>query len=89
MCLVTERSVMRSLVKCEPFQRSSFNGESSAFTRIVLITGIGYLSTLLAVFFLVSEQVPQPYMDEVFHVQQARAYFVGNFSQVSLIDLIV
>ena len=72
--------VMKSLVKCDPFHKPS--NEDSAFTRIILITGIGYFSTLLAVFFLVSEEVPEPYMDEIFHVQQARAYFVGNFTQV-------
>lgn len=57
--------------------------EDELYRRIVIVTSIGYVCTMLTVFFVVNDEVPQPYMDEIFHVEQARAYCVGNFSQVS------
>jgi hypothetical protein len=56
--------------------------QTRAFTKVLLVTSIGYVCALLAVFALINEEVPNPYMDEVFHVDQARKYCVGNFTQV-------
>ena len=42
-----------------------------------------YIAGLVLGFLLVNEEVPDPYMDEVFHVDQARSYCVGNFTRVS------
>jgi len=52
-------------------------------SKVTIVTAISYVCGLLAVFVLVNEEMPEPYMDEVFHVQQARSYCVGNFSHVS------
>lgn len=56
--------------------------QTRAFTKILLVTSVSYVCALLAVFALTNEEVPQPYMDEVFHVDQVRKYCVGNFTQV-------
>ncbi|RWS24398.1 dol-P-Glc:Glc(2)Man(9)GlcNAc(2)-PP-Dol alpha-1:2-glucosyltransferase-like protein [Leptotrombidium deliense] len=54
--------------------------EDRKFKKIVVVTSIGYVSALLAIFVLVNEEVPKAYMDEEFHVKQAQKYCVGNFT---------
>ena len=59
------------------------------YRRIVIVTSIGYACTLLTIFFLINDEVPKPYMDEIFHIEQARAYCVGNFTQVSVVHFAI
>ncbi|RWS07343.1 putative Dol-P-Glc:Glc(2)Man(9)GlcNAc(2)-PP-Dol alpha-1:2-glucosyltransferase-like protein, partial [Dinothrombium tinctorium] len=53
---------------------------STCLSRIAIVSSIGYISAILAVFVLVNEEVSVAYMDEQFHVKQARHYCVGNFT---------
>ena len=56
--------------------------QSGASAKVLIVTCICYVCVLLTLFVLINEEVPQPYMDEAFHVDQARKYCVGNFTQV-------
>lgn len=56
--------------------------EDEIYRRIVIVTSVGYVCAILTIFMVINDKVPSPYMDEVFHVGQARAYCVGNFTQV-------
>lgn len=59
------------------------NKQVDKTSKYAIVAAVCYVSGLLLVFFLVNDEVPQPYMDEIFHVDQARSYCVGNFSYVS------
>jgi len=52
------------------------------FNKIVLLVSIGFGTGLLAIMILINDQQPNPYMDEIFHVQQTQTYCKGNFSYV-------
>ena len=56
--------------------------EVQAFFKIFVVTSVCYVCALLALFVLINEEVPDAYMDEEFHVDQARKYCVGNLTQV-------
>ena len=51
----------------------------------ILATAL-YVIGLGVTFTLVQKHVPEPYMDEIFHIPQARRYCAGNFSEVSVLD---
>ena len=38
----------------------------------------------LSIFNVVNNAVPQPYMDEIFHIPQARKYCYGKFQEVCI-----
>jgi len=40
-----------------------------------------YSALLAGVGWQVTDKVPEPYMDEIFHIPQARAYCAGNYTQ--------
>lgn len=51
--------------------------------RMIVMTVLAFLayaSVLLVVFLVVNREVPDPYMDEVFHVDQAQRYCAGNMT---------
>ncbi|XP_053212427.1 dol-P-Glc:Glc(2)Man(9)GlcNAc(2)-PP-Dol alpha-1,2-glucosyltransferase-like [Panonychus citri] len=50
------------------------------FNKIAAIIIFTYSTSLLSVYMLVNEEVQQPYMDEIFHIQQVRSYCVHNFT---------
>ncbi|XP_015791193.1 putative Dol-P-Glc:Glc(2)Man(9)GlcNAc(2)-PP-Dol alpha-1,2-glucosyltransferase [Tetranychus urticae] len=50
------------------------------FNKIAAIIGFTYLTSLLSIYMLVNEEVQEPYMDEIFHIQQVRSYCVHNFT---------
>ncbi|KAI1293800.1 Dol-P-Glc:Glc(2)Man(9)GlcNAc(2)-PP-Dol alpha-1,2-glucosyltransferase [Halotydeus destructor] len=62
-------------------QHDEIDPKEEAYKKIVIVTAIGYVCSLLTIFLMVNDEVPQPYMDEIFHIEQARAYCVGNFTQ--------
>ncbi|XP_074605296.1 alpha-1,2-glucosyltransferase Alg10 [Brevipalpus obovatus] len=59
----------------------SMAGQSDkVFNKIAIITSFSYVSSLLTIYMLINDEVPQPYMDEIFHVQQVQSYCVHNFT---------
>ena len=60
--------------------------------KIVTSTTMQLLFVLISVFAISSLYIfmrmslvqPKPYMDEIFHIPQAREYCAGNFTSVSL-----
>ena len=52
----------------------------SAF--IVGISAVIYFQANLLVLLKLDEMVPQPYMDEIFHVPQTQQYCLGNYQEV-------
>ena len=52
------------------------------FNKMVLLIAIAFGFAVLAVMILINDQLPDPYMDEIFHVQQTQTYCKGNFSYV-------
>ena len=56
--------------------------ETSSVTMF-LVTAF-YLAVSAAVFSLVNSVQPDPYMDEIFHVPQARKYCNGKFTEVMM-----
>jgi cytosine/uracil/thiamine/allantoin permease len=73
-----------------PSRGSLANGHQHSYeqlpstSKVTIVAAVAYVCGLLGVFILVNEEVPDPYMDEIFHVDQARSYCVGNFSYVSI-----
>lgn len=57
--------------------------QDKVFNKISAITGFSYVSCILTIYMLIYDEVPQPYMDEIFHVKQVQSYCVHNFTQVS------
>ena len=58
------------------------NSNDVMFTKVISISCVGFGCAILAIFFLINEEQPTAYMDEVFHVEQAQTYCKGNFSKV-------
>jgi hypothetical protein len=52
------------------------------FNKIVILISIAFGFALLAIMILINDQMPNPYMDEIFHVKQTQTYCKGNFSYV-------
>lgn len=52
------------------------------YRRLTVLSCICYASTVFTIFMLFNDKVPDPYMDEPFHVNQAQAYCAGNFTYV-------
>ena len=50
------------------------------FPKFLLTLGV-YAALLCVVGELVDQNVPEPYMDEIFHIPQAQRYCAGNFTQ--------
>ena len=50
------------------------------FSKFLLALGI-FTALLCVVGELVEKNVPEPYMDEIFHIPQAQRYCAGNFTQ--------
>ena len=50
------------------------------FPKFLLTLGV-YAALLCVVGELVEQNVPEPYMDEIFHIPQAQRYCAGNFTQ--------
>ena len=47
-----------------------------------LVTGL-YTAVSASIFKLIYWVQPEPYMDEIFHIPQARRYCNGNFTEVN------
>ena len=54
------------------------------FNKIVILMGTFLGFAVLALMILINSELPEPYMDEIFHVQQTQTYCKGNFSYVCL-----
>lgn len=65
-------------------KKSNQPNDDQRFRRIVKIASVSYVTGILAIYFLINEEVPKPYMDEIFHVDQARSYCIGNFTKVCM-----
>lgn len=66
-------------------RNGSIKGNTSAevmFNKIVILVGFAFGFAVLAVMILINDQLPEPYMDEIFHVQQTQTYCKGNFTHV-------
>ncbi len=50
-----------------------------------LVATAGYAAVTSAIAYQVNEHVPEPYMDEIFHIPQAQKYCTGNFRDVSVL----
>ncbi|CAG2114312.1 unnamed protein product [Medioppia subpectinata] len=64
-------------------QNGFIGGKTSAevmFNKIVILIGTAFGFAILAVMILVNDHLPEPYMDEIFHVQQTQTYCKGNFT---------
>lgn len=63
---------------------TNVSSRDQVFNKISAITGFSYVSCILTIYMLFYDEVPQPYMDEIFHVDQVQSYCVHNFTHVSL-----
>jgi alpha-1,2-glucosyltransferase len=59
-------------------KRDMARPENSA---VLWLATAGYVAVTAAVFRLMNAQVPEPYMDEIFHVPQAKKYCNGKFTE--------
>lgn len=61
------------------------------WTNRTIICLVAIIMCMLTLFMYIHEEIPKPYMDEQFHVDQLHAYCAGNFSYVSkfFFDLIL
>jgi alpha-1,2-glucosyltransferase len=64
----------------------SENEKESSSWLLWLSTGV-YVAVSAFLFTLINSEQPQPYMDEIFHIPQAKKYCKGKFTEVSLINL--
>jgi hypothetical protein len=63
------------------FELKMTKAESSWY--LWLVTGL-YVVVSASVFRLINNVQPEPYMDEIFHIPQARKYCNGKFTEVRL-----
>lgn len=59
------------------------------WSQRTIIGLVGLFMCMLTLFMYVHDELPTPYMDEQFHVDQLHAYCAGNFSYVSNFSFLV
>lgn len=63
---------------------NKLNNLNNKFSNRKLIILVGLMMCMLTIFFFIHEELPRPYMDEEFHVDQLHAYCAGRFTYVSI-----
>ena len=71
-----------SVARQELVELAGQNG-APAWSQRTIVGLAGMLMCMLTLFMYVHDELPAPYMDEQFHVDQLHAYCAGNFSYVS------
>ena len=59
-------------------EHNSFEMNVNGLLAVGLHAGLS-----LCVFNIINNEIPEPYMDEIFHIPQARKYCYGKFKEVS------
>ena len=58
------------------------------WTNRTTIGLVGMVMCMLTLFMFIHEELPKPYMDELFHVDQLHAYCAGNITYVNKISIL-
>ena len=65
--------------------KQEFIDYNQKWTNRQIMILIGLTMCMFTIFCFIHEQLPSPYMDEIFHLDQLHAYCAGNFSYVSIV----
>ena len=84
--LTTMAVSSRRRTPASPRDTSTAHAEEEASSAVTTLLIAAYVVASSAVFAVVTAAVPEPYMDEIFHVPQAVKYCQGRFREVRETD---